>query len=85
MQSGDAQQVTPLCFDPQLSPAENIDRFFSHLETVDQALANLLRANISTLYPLPSIAQERSSARTAFNQAIITALDKAQKTQAKDE
>ena len=86
MQSGDAQQVTLLSFDPQLSPAKNIDLFFSHLETVDQGLADLLRANISKLLPLPSVAQERSSARTVFNQAIITALDKAtQGTEAKDE
>ena len=75
MQMSDGQQTAAFGFDPQASPADNIEHFLAHLATVDQDSADLLRANISHLLPLPSNVQDRSSARTVFNRNIITALD----------
>ena len=43
-------------FDPTLSPDQNLDRFFAHLETVNKEFAQLLRAK---LLPLPDGQQPR--------------------------
>lgn len=60
-------------FDPSLSPEANIERFYTHLATIEPELTKILKANISRLLPLPA-GQERSSARSAVNQAIQDSL-----------
>jgi hypothetical protein len=60
-------------FDPDLSPEENIELFFNHLEQRDLEMTQLLRDNIEKLLPLPS-GQGRRAAREAFNRAIREAL-----------
>jgi len=62
-------------FDPQESAERNIEKFLYHLEQQNAEMAKLLRSNIGKMIPLPD-GQKRTAARSAFNSAIKTALDK---------
>jgi hypothetical protein len=62
-------------FDPDLGPAENIERFHRHMATVDPELAELLRNHIGEVLPLPTGSPQRTAKRSAFNRAIAAALD----------
>jgi hypothetical protein len=62
-------------FDATLSAEDNLARFFMHLATIDPALANLLQANFAKMLPFADSSQDRAVQRSAFNRAIIAALD----------
>lgn len=64
-----------LRFDPTLTPQENIELFFQHLDSINPPLTTLLRANIGLLSPFPEANAQRSVAREKFNQAIASKLD----------
>jgi len=60
-------------FDEKISPENNIDLFYAHLETIDKDMASLLKNNINGLIPLPEGAN-RTLARQKFNMAVSTAI-----------
>lgn len=66
--------MSTFSFDPSLSADENIERFFGHLETTDDKLTKLLKANIEKMLPFPDT-QDRSARRVSFNSAVANALD----------
>ena len=68
-------------FDSTLSTKDNIEKFLAHLDTIDLDMSSLLRANISSLLPLPE-GLDRSTRRTKFNQAISAGLDSLSSTPA---
>jgi len=68
--------MSEFSFEPELSPHANIERFFKYLEKIDQEMTQVFRANIDKLLPLPADSQGRTSARMAFNTAIVDALAK---------
>ena len=61
-------------FDPIASPEDNIERFLTHLETLDADMAALFRAHVDKLLPFPE-GQDRTTRRIQFNKAIVTGLE----------
>ena len=68
--------MSEFSFEPELSPQANIERFYKYLEKIDQEMTQVFRANIDKLLPLPADSQGRTSARMAFNTAVVDALAK---------
>jgi hypothetical protein len=62
-------------FDQELSTDDNIKSFYFYLQNIDPDLAEILKANIGKLIPLPPQGSKRSDARIAFNRAVIDALE----------
>lgn len=61
-------------FDPKLTPADNIEKFFKHLDGQNAPFAKMLRENIDTMLPLAE-GQQRTTDRNLFNDAITKLLD----------
>jgi len=62
-------------FNPLLTSQENVELFFTHLESIDSEMVILLKNNLEKIFPLPNNPSERSSARINFNQEISRQFD----------
>jgi hypothetical protein len=62
-------------FDIDLTPEQNIERFFKHLEAGYPALTPLLRSALSTLLPLPDAGLQRNACRRDANQRVMDEVD----------
>lgn len=67
--------MTGFKFDIDKSVEENIDSFFILLKLVDEEMANLLIGNIGKMIPLSDQPRQRTSARNAFNKAVMEGLE----------
>ena len=65
----------PFEFETALSAAQNIDKFYKHLESTDAEFAALLKKNLPLLLPLPDAPAQRKAVRQKFNETIIKHLD----------
>jgi hypothetical protein len=62
-------------FDINKSVEKNISIFFTIMKLADEKMAELLISNIDKMAPLPDQARQRTTARVAFNQAIMEGLE----------
>ena len=60
-------------FDSSLSAAQNIEKFYRHLESVDAELAAVLKANLPAV--VPEVPAQRRTVRQTFNEAVLKHLD----------
>lgn len=67
--------VSGFRFDPDLTPQANIDRFFEHLAKESPDSAELLRATMAQLVPLPPSGAARTGARSAASAFVRTRLE----------
>jgi hypothetical protein len=70
-----ASEMQKFEFSPDLSSADNIELFLSHLDGVDSNMSLLLRHNFALLFPFPEPGQGRTTVRQKFNSEIVKALD----------
>ncbi len=66
----------PFDFDSTLSAAQNIEKFHKHMESIDAELAVILKAQLSTILPLPDNVSQRTAARQKFTEAVLKQLDR---------
>lgn len=57
------------------TPDEQIAALFAHLAEIDAEFAQLLRASVNRLTPLPSQGPQRNTARQLSNAEVERALD----------
>lgn len=67
--------IMPFEFEDSLSAAQNIDKFYKHLETVDSAFAALLKQQLQSILPIPDLPAQKKSTRQKFNEAVVKHLD----------
>jgi hypothetical protein len=65
----------PFEFETSLSAAQNIDKFYKHLETVDADFATLLKSQLPPILPISDVAAQKKSTRQKFNEAVVKHLD----------
>ena len=65
----------PFEFETSLSAAQNIDKFYKHLETIDADFAALLKKQLQPILPLSDMPAHKKSARQEFNDAVVKHLD----------
>lgn len=63
-------------FEPDLTAAQNIEKFHKHMETIDAELASLLRAQLPTVLPLPENNAQKAAVRQKFNETVLKHLDR---------
>lgn len=61
-------------FDDKLTPGENIEKLFKHLDAQNAPFAKMLRENIDTMLPLAD-GPQRTADRNRFNDEITKLLD----------
>jgi hypothetical protein len=61
-------------FDSSLSAAQNIEKFYRHLESVDAELAAVLKTNLPAV--VPEVPAQRRTVRQTFNEAVLKHLDR---------
>ena len=69
------QVPMPFEFDVSLSAAQNIEKFYQHLESIDTEFAALLKTNLPPLLPVLEVPVQKKAARQKFNEAIVQHLD----------
>jgi hypothetical protein len=62
-------------FDPGLSAAQNIDKFYKYMESVDAELAGVLKTQLPTILPISENNPQRTAARQKFNEAVLKYID----------
>lgn len=67
--------MMPFEFEDSLSAAQNIDKFYKHLETVDAAFAALLKQQLQPILPLSDVPAQKKATRQKFNEAVVKHLD----------
>jgi hypothetical protein len=73
----------PFEFETSLSAAQNIDKFYKHLETVDSDFAALLKKQLPPILPLSDVPAQKKAVRTKFNEAVVKHLDQPKSVVAK--
>jgi hypothetical protein len=65
----------PFEFEDTLSAAENIAKFYKHLDTVDADFAGLLKKHLPPMLPVSDVPAQKKLSRQKFNEAVIKHLD----------
>jgi len=65
----------PFEFETSLSAAQNIDKFYKHLETIDADFAALLKKQLPPILPISDVAAQKKATRQKFNEAVVKHLD----------
>lgn len=60
--------MTDFQFSQEVTESENMDAFYVHLETLDPECAEILRAAVHHLSPLPSGAARTTARTRAYNE-----------------
>jgi hypothetical protein len=66
----------PFDFDSTLSAAENIEKFYKHMESIDAELAAILKTQLPAILPLSENVSQRTAVRQKFNEAVLKQLDR---------
>lgn len=64
----------PFRFDAALTPQQNIDKYFDHMETEFPEQTKLLKDNIGKMLPLPPEAA-RTAQRQKFTSELVKSFD----------
>ena len=72
-------------FDINMTVEENIELFFMLMKLIDEEMADLLVNNIDKMTPLPDQQRHRTTARVAFNEAIMEGLENLTKSKRSEE
>jgi hypothetical protein len=72
-------------FNINMTVEENVESFFTLIKLVDEEMANLLMRNINKMTPLTDQARQRTTARIAFNKAIMEGLENLSKSKRPEE
>lgn len=72
-------------FDINMTIEENIELFFTLMKLLDKEMADLLISNIDKMIPLPDQQRHRTTARVAFNEAIMEGLKNLSKSKRSEE
>lgn len=67
-------------FDINMTVTENIELFFMLMNLVDEEMADLLKRNIDMMTLLPDQPRQRTTARVAFNKAVMEGLENISKS-----
>ena len=62
-------------FEASLSAAQNIDKFYKHLETIDADFAALLKKQLAPILPISDVPAQKKTTRQKFNEAVVKHLD----------
>ena len=65
----------PFEFETSFSAAQNIDKFYKHLETIDADFAALLQKQLQPILPISDAAAQKKATRQKFNEAVVKHLD----------
>lgn len=65
----------PFEFETTLSAAQNIDKFYKHLDTIDADFAALLKKLLPPILPLSDVSTQKKASRQKFNEAVVKHLD----------
>lgn len=71
-------------FDPKLSSSANIDKYFTHLESIDAELAQALKQHIGLVCPIPESPADKQAARKRFSEKILEILEVEQSAEETD-